>query len=174
MHIIACAIISLIAGNFGDDDLGQILNAQLDTLAISPQAKQAIIPTLFGISKLIEVQSQGIPMPQLQFQPVSASLCSNSKVAMNTHPTGSLVLYQKHQHPFTSNSGSGYTTWLSGKPNTNIPSPHMVPEAKTGDLYVHFSMSVMNHLPERAPEGHFLMRGNPASMVSPCSHVQKG
>ncbi|KAI9513066.1 hypothetical protein F5148DRAFT_1145654 [Russula earlei] len=135
-------ILILIAGNFGDDDLGQILNAQLDTLAISPQAKQAIIPTLFGISKLIEVQSQGIPMPQLQFQPVSASLCFNCKVAMNTHPMGSLVFYQMHHCPFTSNSGSGYTTWFSGKSNTNIPLPPMVPEAKTGDLYVHFNTSM--------------------------------
>jgi hypothetical protein len=50
---------SLIGGNFSDGDLRQLLNAQLDTLAISPQAKQVIIPALFGIAKLIEVQSHG-------------------------------------------------------------------------------------------------------------------
>jgi hypothetical protein len=49
---------SLIAGNFGDDDLRQLLNAQLDTLAISPQTKQAIIPALLGIAKLTEVHSR--------------------------------------------------------------------------------------------------------------------
>ena len=58
LHVIARAITSLIAGNFGDDDLYQILNAQLDTLAISPQAKQGIIPALVGIAKLTELQSQ--------------------------------------------------------------------------------------------------------------------
>ena len=57
LHVIARAITSLIAGNFGDDDLYQILNAQLDTLAISPQAKQGIIPALVGITKLTELQS---------------------------------------------------------------------------------------------------------------------
>lgn len=56
LHIIARVISSLIAGNFGDDDLRQILNAQLDTLAISPQAKQGIVPALFGITKLTDAQ----------------------------------------------------------------------------------------------------------------------
>ena len=49
---------SLIA-NFSDEDLQRFLNAQLDTLAISPLAKQAIIPALFGIAKLTQVQSRG-------------------------------------------------------------------------------------------------------------------
>jgi hypothetical protein len=56
LHVIARAITRLIAGNFGDDDLRQILNAQLDILAISPQAKQGIIPALVGIAKLTEVR----------------------------------------------------------------------------------------------------------------------
>jgi hypothetical protein len=58
LHVIARAITRLVAGNFGDDDLCQILNAQLDTLAISPQAKQGIVPYLVGIAKLTEVQSR--------------------------------------------------------------------------------------------------------------------
>lgn len=49
---------SLIA-NFSDEDLRRVLNAQLDTLAISPQAKQVIIPALCGIAKLTEVQTRG-------------------------------------------------------------------------------------------------------------------
>ena len=58
LHVIARAITSLIAGKFGDDDLCQILNAQIDTLAISPQAKQGIVPALIGIAKLTGLQSQ--------------------------------------------------------------------------------------------------------------------
>jgi hypothetical protein len=56
LHVIARAITRLIAGNFGNDELCQILNAQLDTLAISPQAKQGIVPALVGIARLTEVQ----------------------------------------------------------------------------------------------------------------------
>lgn len=58
LHVISRVITSLIAGKFGDDDLCQILNAQLDTLAISPQAKQGIVPALVGIAKLTELQSR--------------------------------------------------------------------------------------------------------------------
>ncbi len=54
LEIIAHAMSSLIT-KFSGEDLHQVLNAQLDTLAISSQAKQAIIPTLFGITKLTEV-----------------------------------------------------------------------------------------------------------------------
>ncbi len=50
---------SSLITKFSDDDLRQVLNAQLDTLAISSQAKQAIVPALFGIAKLTEVQSRG-------------------------------------------------------------------------------------------------------------------
>jgi hypothetical protein len=50
------AITSLIAGRFGDDDLRDILNVLLNTLAISAQAKQGIIPALVGIAKLTEMQ----------------------------------------------------------------------------------------------------------------------
>jgi hypothetical protein len=58
LQIIARAMSSLIT-NFNDEDLHRFLNAQLDTLAISPLSKQAIIPVLFGIAKLREVQSRG-------------------------------------------------------------------------------------------------------------------
>jgi hypothetical protein len=59
LHVIARAITRLIAGKFGDDDLCQILNAQLDTLSICPQAKQGIVPAIVGIAKLTGVQPQG-------------------------------------------------------------------------------------------------------------------
>ena len=58
LHVIAYVITSLIAGKSGNDNLYQILNAQLHTLAISPQAKQGIIPALISIMKLTELQSQ--------------------------------------------------------------------------------------------------------------------
>jgi len=48
MHIIARAMSSLIAVNFDDEGLRQVLNAQLDTLAVAPQAKQLIIPALWA------------------------------------------------------------------------------------------------------------------------------
>ncbi|KAH9055109.1 hypothetical protein EDB83DRAFT_2316245 [Lactarius deliciosus] len=51
---------SLIMGDFGKEELNQILSTQLDLLAISPQAKQNIIPGLLGIAKLAaRVQLQG-------------------------------------------------------------------------------------------------------------------
>jgi hypothetical protein len=55
MYIIACAISSLIAANFNDKGLCQVINAQLNTLAVTPQAKQVIIPVIFGMAKLTEV-----------------------------------------------------------------------------------------------------------------------
>jgi len=58
MHIIARTMSSLIAVNFDDEGLRQVLNAQLDTLAVAPQAKQLIIPALLGMAKLTEVQSR--------------------------------------------------------------------------------------------------------------------
>ena len=57
LHVSAHAITSLIAEKFGDDDLHKILNVQLNTLAISAQARQGIIPALVGIAKLTELQS---------------------------------------------------------------------------------------------------------------------
>ncbi|KAI9443056.1 hypothetical protein H4582DRAFT_2054151 [Lactarius indigo] len=48
----------LMGGDFGTEEFNQVLSTQLDTLAISPQAKQDIIPALLGITKLAKVQSQ--------------------------------------------------------------------------------------------------------------------
>ncbi|KAI0282925.1 hypothetical protein BC826DRAFT_1110482 [Russula brevipes] len=143
MHITARAMTSLIAGNFGDNDLCQLLNAQLNTLAISPQTKQAIIPTLLGIAKLTEVHSRAYhsytsaPLSQAPTQPVLES----SSISMDTQPTGSLVPYQMYQRSFTSSSGSGQTIWYFAKSNASIAFPPAVPQAKTGHLYVHFDQS---------------------------------
>ena len=58
MPLIAHAISSLVASDFGGEDLNQVLSAHLDSLGISPQAKQNIIPALLGIAKLAKLQSQ--------------------------------------------------------------------------------------------------------------------
>src|SRR6266702_5586405 len=56
--IIAHAMANLMAANIRRNDLDQVLSAHLDSLAISPQAKQAIFPTLLGIAKFTEVHAQ--------------------------------------------------------------------------------------------------------------------
>ncbi|KAI9507346.1 hypothetical protein F5148DRAFT_1149809 [Russula earlei] len=136
----------LIAGNFVDDDLRQILNAQLDTLAISPQAKQGILPALFGITKLTDAQLRGMLMSWSQTELDSASLlrCSTG-ISVDMQLAGSSPPYQARQRSFTSNSGSGYTTWYFAKSDTNITSPPMVPQTKTGHLYVHLNTSTNSH-----------------------------
>ena len=58
MPVVARAMCCLMMGDFSGEDFSQVLNAQLDSLAISAQAKQSIIPALLGIAKLAKVQSQ--------------------------------------------------------------------------------------------------------------------
>jgi hypothetical protein len=58
MPLVAHAMCCLMTGDFSEEDFNQVLNAQLDSLTISPQAKQSIIPALLGIAKLAKVQSQ--------------------------------------------------------------------------------------------------------------------
>ncbi|KAH9035439.1 hypothetical protein EDB83DRAFT_2318741 [Lactarius deliciosus] len=50
--LVARIMTSLMMGDFSKEELNQILSTQLDSLAISPQAKQNIIPGLLGIAKL--------------------------------------------------------------------------------------------------------------------------
>lgn len=59
LRTIARILTGLLAGNFDHDGLSDILNAELDILAISSQTKEDIIPTLIGITKVIEVQWRG-------------------------------------------------------------------------------------------------------------------
>ena len=81
------------------------------------------------------------PMPQSHARPGSASSFSDGGASMDTHPGNALVPYQVCQRSFASNSGTGHTIWYSGKSNTNIPSPLVVPQAVTGHLYVHHNSS---------------------------------
>ena len=74
-------------------------------------------------------------------QSVLSSLYPNNGISVETHPPDSSVHYQMRQRSFTSNSGSGYTIWYFAKSNQSIPSPPVVPQAKTGHLYVHLNSS---------------------------------
>ncbi|KAI9430886.1 hypothetical protein H4582DRAFT_2085960 [Lactarius indigo] len=58
VSIVSHVMAGLMGGDFGMEEFNQVLSTQLDTLAISPQAKQDIIPALLGITKLAKVQSQ--------------------------------------------------------------------------------------------------------------------
>jgi len=87
-------------------------------------------------------------MYQPQIQPVSASSCLDGvPVEPNTHPqpVDSSVPFESRERRFTSNSGSGKTTWYFAKSNTNISSPPAVPRAETGHLYVHLDCSTLTH-----------------------------
>ncbi|KAH9033082.1 hypothetical protein EDB85DRAFT_2145125 [Lactarius pseudohatsudake] len=125
---------NLMAATFSGNDLDQVLNAHLDSLAISPQVKQAIFPALLGIAKFTEVHAQNVTQPQVVIGPLGP----NSGAAA---PNGAHTSYQVHQQSFGSSSGSGYTIWCSSKSSSSIQSLPIVPQAKTGHLYVHFDTS---------------------------------
>ncbi|KAH9052737.1 hypothetical protein EDB87DRAFT_1581459 [Lactarius vividus] len=126
--VVAHTMASLITTNFSGSGLDQVLSAHLDSLAISPQAKQAIIPALLGMVKFTEL----FVLPPLA---VMELLGSNSGVAS---AGGAHAGYQMYQQPFSSSSGSGYTIWYSSQSDSNIQSPPVIPQSKTGHLYVHF------------------------------------
>ena len=58
LPLVTRAICCLMTGNFNGEDFDKVLNAQLDSLFISPQAKQSIIPALLGIANLAKMQSK--------------------------------------------------------------------------------------------------------------------
>ncbi|KAI9440154.1 hypothetical protein H4582DRAFT_2056767 [Lactarius indigo] len=122
--IIARAMANLMAATFSGNDLDQV--------------KQAIFPTLLGIAKFTEVHAQNVTQPQVVIGPLGP----NSGAAV---PNGAHTSYQVHQRPFGSSSGSGYTIWCSSKSSSSIQSPPIVPQAKTGHLYVHFDTSTNTH-----------------------------
>jgi hypothetical protein len=79
-----------------------------------------------------------------QPQAVIGPLGSNTGVAIAS-PDCAHAGYQVHQRPFGSNSGSGYTIWYLSKSISSIQSPPVVPQAKTGHLYVHFNASTKTY-----------------------------
>ncbi|KAI9450751.1 hypothetical protein BJY52DRAFT_1227039 [Lactarius psammicola] len=139
--IIARAMANLMAAKFSGNDLDQVLSAHLDSLAISPQVKQAIFPALLGIAKFTEAYAQNVA----QSQAVIGPLGFNSGAATIASPDGGHASYQVHQRPFGSSSGSGYTIWYFSRSSSSIQSPPIVPQAKTGHLYVHFDTSTRTY-----------------------------
>ncbi len=77
-------------------------------------------------------------MSQSRTQIVPELSCSG---IVDAASPGSTVHYQMRQRSFTSSSGSGYTIWYFAKSDKSVSSPPMVPQAKTGHLYVHLDSS---------------------------------
>jgi hypothetical protein len=150
---------SLMATNFSGSGLDQVLSVHLDSLAISPQAKLAIIPALLGMAKITEVHAHthrcvhltrgysfclcklivflgsSVTRPQAVIEPLD----SNSGIASATSSGGAHTGYEMHQRPFNSSTGSGYTIWYSSRSDSSIQSPPAISQSKTGHLYVHFA-----------------------------------
>ncbi|KAH8976618.1 hypothetical protein EDB92DRAFT_1823616 [Lactarius akahatsu] len=135
VSVVSHVMASLMGGDFGTEEFNQVLGTQLDALAISPQAKQDIIPALLGIAKLAKVQSQS------RSQCASTSTSFSQPMVSEPEPelmdSNAEASYQIRQRPFSSNSGSGYTTWYLGRSCCSVLMPPTVPQAKTGHLYVH-------------------------------------
>ena len=149
MPLVARAMCCLMTGDFSGEDFNKVLNAQLDSLAISPQAKQSIIPALLGIAKLATVQSRRYVCAALSFglclswfrlctsTPTSTSLPPSSVPSSDPVDATTEPSYQMRQRSFSSNSGSGHTIWYFGKSTSSILMPPTIPQAKTGHIYVH-------------------------------------
>jgi len=60
LAFVARAITGLTVGKFGADELRDLLNCYLDTLAISRQARRGITPILMGFTKVMEVRLRGL------------------------------------------------------------------------------------------------------------------
>ncbi|KAH8986174.1 hypothetical protein EDB86DRAFT_3082988 [Lactarius hatsudake] len=143
--IVARAMTSLVTANIRGDNLDQLFSTHLNSLAISPQTKRAVIPALLGIAKLTEVRTQGTPVGPDQASAAQELLGPKIGVAATAAPGGTYTSYQSHQRPFSSSSGSGYTIWYFSRSDSSIQSPPMVPQSKTGHLYVHFDASTKTH-----------------------------
>ena len=76
----------------------------------------------------------------VQLQVVTGPLGPNAGFA-TASPDGAHASYQLelHQRPFGSSSGSGYTIWYLSRSISSIQLPPVVPQDKTGHLYVHFN-----------------------------------
>ncbi|SRR6266702_1865445 len=80
-----------------------------------------------------------------QSQAVIRLLGFNSRAATIASPDGGYASYQVHQQPFGFSSGSSYTIWYFSRSRSSIQSPPIVPQAKTGHLYVHFDTSTRTY-----------------------------
>lgn len=78
-------------------------------------------------------------------QLAAPELFGSNPEMVTTSPLGAYPCYQSHQWLFSSSSGSGYTIWYFSRSDSSIQSPPMVPQSKTGHLYVHFDASTKTH-----------------------------
>ena len=78
------------------------------------------------------------PVSRPQTRPSSVSSSVEGGVSVDTRAAGP---YQMRQRSFSSNSGSGHTTWYLGKSGADVPLPPTVSQAVTGHLYVHLNSS---------------------------------
>lgn len=74
----------------------------------------------------------------VQPQVVIGLLGSNTGAA-TASSDGTHAGYQVYQRPFGSSTGSGYTIWYLSRAISSIQLPPVVPQAKTGHLFVHFN-----------------------------------
>ncbi|KAH9019780.1 hypothetical protein EDB85DRAFT_1896502 [Lactarius pseudohatsudake] len=123
--IVTRAMTSLVTANIRGDNLDQLFSIHLNSLAISPQTKTPVGPD--------------------QVSAAQELLGPKIRVAATAAPGGTYASYQSHQRPFNSSSGSGYTIWYFSRSDSSIQSPPMVPQSKTGHLYVHFDASTKTH-----------------------------
>lgn len=141
LNVIASAMASLMATN-SSDSVNLILSAHLDSLAISPQAKQAIIPALLGIAMFGD-QAQdpiGHTGPSLHDTRHESGVTSLAAEGSASHAP-----YRMNRRPFGSHSGSGHTVWYLSKSNSSIQSPPVISQSEPGHLYVHFDTATKAH-----------------------------
>ncbi|KAH9022540.1 hypothetical protein EDB85DRAFT_1895176 [Lactarius pseudohatsudake] len=120
--VVAHAMASLMATDFSGGNLDRVLSAHLDLLAISPQAKQAIIPALLGMAKFTDVHARARSVSQPQAG-IIEPLGFIPGIASATSSGGAHAGYQMYQQLFGSSSGSGYTIWYSSRSDSSIQSP---------------------------------------------------
>ena len=105
MPLVACAMCCLMMGDFNGEDFDKVLNAQLDSLTISPQAKQSIIPALLGIAKLAKVQSKRYACVALSLGICLSwsHLCTSTPMSMSLSP-------MPRSEPVDTTTGPSYHT----------------------------------------------------------------
>jgi hypothetical protein len=169
LSVIARAMASVMTTDSSDSGVNLVLGAHLDSLAISPQTKQVIIPALLGIARFGDVHTQaqrfvhticcydfgwcivinylGSSIPQQQ--DAIESQVSNSHFgvisATSAQAGGTHASYQVFRRPFGSHSGSGHTVWYFSRSDSSIQSPPAVSQSEPGHIYVHLDTTTRTH-----------------------------
>ncbi|KAH9953237.1 hypothetical protein BC827DRAFT_1249679 [Russula dissimulans] len=146
LFVIARAMASLMATNSSDSNLNLVLSAHLDSLAICPPTKQAIIPALLGMAKFgdVHAQARSVAQPQDVIEPQGSSSHSRAVISA-TSVGGANASYQMYRRPFGSASGSGHTVWYFSRSDSSVQSPPVISQSEPGHLYVHFDTATKTH-----------------------------